>query len=80
MPNKRRERIINKIIEQFKKLRLANGMSHDELAKKSGVSRPAISHIEAGKRKPSLHMSLKIADALGKELSEIVREAEKDEK
>lgn len=79
MPSKRRERILGRIVEQFKKLRLANGMSHEELARKSGVSRPAISHIEGGKRKPSLHMSLKIADALGKELSEIVRDAEKTE-
>lgn len=75
----RPERIIKRIVHQFKTLRHASGMSHEELAKKSGVTRPAISHIESGKRKPSLHMSLKMAEALGKELSEILREAEQNE-
>lgn len=54
-------------------------MSHDELARKSGVTRPAISHIESGKRKPSLLMSLKLADALGKRLSDILYDAENKE-
>ena len=80
MKNNRPERIIGRIIEQFKVLRLERDMSHEDLAQKSGVTRPAISHIEGGKRKPSLLMSLKLAQALGKELSEILREAEAYEK
>lgn len=74
------ERIVHKIISQFKALRLARNMSHEELAQRSGVTRPAISHIESGKRKPSLLMSLKLAESLGKNLSDILREAEKEEK
>ena len=54
-------------------------MSHDELAKRSGVTRPAISHIEGGRRKPSLIMSLRLAQALDKELSEMLSEAEEKE-
>lgn len=79
MPNNRPERIIEKIIEQFKTLRQLRGMSHEDLAIKSGVTRPAISHIEGGKRKPSLLLSLKLAEALGTELSDILRDAEKSE-
>lgn len=75
----RSQRIIRRIISQFKSLRLSMDMSHETLAKKSGVTRAAISHIESGKRKPSLNMSLKLAEALDRELSEIVRDAEKDE-
>lgn len=79
MPNNRPERIIEKIIEQFKTLRQLRGMSHEDLAIKSGVTRPAISHIEGGKRKPSLLLSLKLAEALGTDLSDILRDAEKSE-
>ncbi len=79
MKLRRHERVISHIITQLKELRLDNNMSHNQLAKKSGVTRPAISHIESGKRKPSLMMSLKLAEALGKELSEIIREAENKE-
>lgn len=72
------EHIFAKIITKFKDLRLERAMSHDDVAQKSGVTRPAISHIEGGKRKPSLLTALKIADALGKNLSEIIRDAEHD--
>lgn len=61
---------------QFKAQRQARGWSHETLAEKSGVTRPAISHIESGRRKPSLFMALKLSDALGMKLSEIVRKAE----
>lgn len=79
MKNDRPVRIIKRITDQFKVLRLAHNMSHEDLAKKSGVTRPAISHIEGGKRKPSLLMSLKLAEALGQKLSEIIRDAEEQE-
>jgi putative molybdopterin biosynthesis protein len=70
--------IVTKLIDQFKDLRLKHNMSHEDLAQKSGVTRPAISHIEGGKRKPSLLLSIKIAEALGKDLSEMLRQAEND--
>lgn len=76
MKNSKSERIFLRIIQQFKVLRLSHGMSHEDLATKSGVTRPAVSHIEGGKRKPSLLMSLKLAEALGEKLSNIIREAE----
>ncbi len=79
MKNNKSVDIIKNITEQLKALRKARGMSHEELAKKSGVTRPAISHIEGGKRKPSLLMSLKLAEALGQKLSEIIRNAEEQE-
>lgn len=72
----RPERLITLVIEQFKTMRLAQGMSHEVLARKTGVTRPAISHIESGKRKPSLHMSLKLAKALNHNLSDIIYQAE----
>lgn len=74
------ETIHVKIIQQFKELRIAKGMSHALLAKKMGVTRPAISHIESGKRKPSLLLSIKLARALGKNLSELLSKAEETTK
>lgn len=69
--------IFENIIEQFTVLRIAKGMSHSELAKKIGMTRPAISHIENDRRKPSLVAAIRIAHGLGKNLSEIVRVAER---
>jgi DNA-binding XRE family transcriptional regulator len=73
----RPESILEKIIGEMKKMRLAKGLSHANLAIRTGITRPAVSHIENGKRKPSLLVALKIANALGKNLSDIVRLAEK---
>lgn len=65
------------IVEQFAVLRKQRGFSHNVLAVKAGVTRSAISHIESGKRKPSLLLSLRLAHALEVELSDLIREAEK---
>lgn len=72
--------VFENIIDQFKALRLAKGMSHTALAKKIGMTRPAISHIENNKRKPSLLAAVRIATGLGKNLSDIVRAAERMQK
>ncbi len=73
-------RIFEHVIDQFKEIRLAKSISHTALAKKIGMTRPAISHIENDKRKPSLLAAIRIAHGLGKNLSEIVRNAEKAHK
>lgn len=69
--------IFKHVIDQFKELRIAKGLSHTALAKKIGMTRPAISHIEKNKRKPSLMAALRVAQGLEKNLSDIVRKAEK---
>lgn len=79
MKKDRPERIIKKIVKRFKERRLSQGLSHEVLAEKSGVTRPAVSHIESGRRKPSLLMSLKLAEALNERLSDIVHDAENSE-
>jgi transcriptional regulator with XRE-family HTH domain len=69
--------IMEDTIRLIKKLRLSKDISHDALANKVGISRPAISHIENGKRRPTLLMVLKLAHGLDTDLSSIVSEAEK---
>ena len=66
------EFILSSTIKSLKELRESQGMTHSDLAKKAGMSRSAISHIEAGTRKPSLVAALRIAESLGVELSHVI--------
>ncbi len=70
------EKIALELVKQFKAIRQEQGLSHQSLAKKAGVTRAAISHIENGIRKPSLMMALRLSDALGIKLSTILQEIE----
>lgn len=71
------ENILNSIVKTLAETRKAKGLSHEALAQKSGVTRPAISHIEAGKRKPSLLVCLRMAKALDLKLWEVIKKVEK---
>ncbi|MGB9153267.1 MAG: helix-turn-helix transcriptional regulator [Alphaproteobacteria bacterium] len=58
------EKIVRGLVDHFRMLRLEKGLSHNKLATLAGVTRPAISLIENGKRIPTLIVCLKIAHAL----------------
>ncbi len=47
------------------------GMSEEELAEKSGVSKSTIQRIEAGKTSPSINKLGKIAEALGLKVEDL---------
>ena len=49
------------------------GISQYELAKRSGISRTMIHHLENGKRNPTLITLHALADALELDLSNLVR-------
>lgn len=70
------EKILEDVVAEFKRLRLEKGFSHDKLATRAGVTRSAISHVESGRRKPSLLLCLKIAKALDIPLGSLVSEVE----
>ena len=53
--------MIQKLIE----VRLTQGMTQADLAKKMGTKQSAISRFESGTYNPSLQFLLKVADALG---------------
>jgi len=59
--------------ERVRELRLAKGLSQEELAFKSGVHRTYLGGIERGERNPSLKNIAAIAEALGVSLSELFR-------
>ena len=57
---------------RVKEIREAKGVSHEELAKKSGVCRTTISGLESGSVKVTSTKTLsKIAEALNKKVSDL---------
>ena len=58
-----------KIIAQLVEARLEQGISQAELARRLGIQRSGISRLESGTQNPTLDMILKIASALGKDVS-----------
>ena len=73
MKNCQAEQLVCEIVQHLRELRQKKGLSHETLAKKAGISRPAISHIENGKRKPSLMVCIKLANALDTTLADIMK-------
>lgn len=59
----------NETGERMKALRLAQGFTLDELAKRSGVSRAMISRIERGETSPTAQLLARLCSALGSTLS-----------
>lgn len=68
----------SRLIDEFTRLRKSQMLSHEKLAQKIGLSRPAISLIESKKRMPTILTCLKIAGALGVSLGSIIRKIEAD--
>lgn len=68
---------VEKVCEQFgkrlRKLRESRGWSQEDLAVESGISRPFISNVEAGKREPCLKTLKLLADTFGISLSMLLR-------
>ncbi len=71
------EKVLSRVIAALKELRKAKGISHQTLADKAGITRPAISHLENGRRRPTLLLCLKLAEAMEISLGDIINKAEK---
>ena len=50
---------------RLRQLRLDNGLTQAELARRTGIHRPNIARVEAGRHTPSLDTLARIADAIG---------------
>jgi DNA-binding XRE family transcriptional regulator len=77
MGNNYADSVLKKVVQTFAAERKAQGISHETLAQKAGVTRAAISHIESEKRRPSLLICLKISKALNLKFWEVIKKAEK---
>ena len=60
--------------KRIKELREGAGLSQVELANKAHLTQPAISMIEASKRLPTFKTAEKIANALGIDLLDLLKE------
>jgi transcriptional regulator with XRE-family HTH domain len=63
---------MNSTNDKIKRMRMHKGFSQVELARRSGVSQPAISQIESGTKTPTLDTLRKLAKALGVPVSELI--------
>ena len=70
--NRKTEWVIDQLMLRRKEL----GLSHEKLAAKIKISRAAIGLIESKKRNPTLLTVLKLCDALGVSLCEIIGDYE----
>jgi DNA-binding XRE family transcriptional regulator len=59
------------VFNQIEEVRTSQGLSRQELADLVGVHYQTIGYLERGEYSPSLVLALRIADALGKEVSEL---------
>jgi XRE family transcriptional regulator, regulator of sulfur utilization len=57
---------------KLKKLRTAQGLTQEALAKKSGISRAYLARLEMGRHDPHLSRLRKLAKVLGVKISELV--------
>ena len=69
--------IRKEVIEQYVACRKGRKMTQDELARRTGISRPNISRFESGNYNPSLEMMVRIAYALDMKLE--INLVEKDQ-
>ena len=65
-----------KIISQLVEARLEKGISQAELARMIGTQRSNICRLESGTQNPTLDMIVKIASALGKDVSLLLNDKE----
>jgi transcriptional regulator with XRE-family HTH domain len=63
----------------LRRLRLAAGMSQEQLGLEAGVQRNFISLIETGQNQPTISTIAKLARALGMKASELVAQAEAEQ-
>ena len=63
---------VTKFGKALRKIRLKNGLSQGDIAKKLGVHRSHISGLERGKRNPSLLTIKKMAQTLGVQAKNLV--------
>ena len=63
---------MNAVKTNLKRLRLAKGMTQDELAEKLHVVRQTVSSWETGKTTPDVETLTAIAEALGAEITELI--------
>jgi len=70
------QRFSRAVVAALKERRLASGLSQARLAEAAGISRTAVTMIEAGQRNPTLFVCHALAKALDLQLWPLIRKVE----
>lgn len=68
-------KISDNVVALLKAERIRQGMSQYKLAKECGLSKTSVAYIERNENKPTLSTLIRIANALGIDLSEYLKQA-----
>lgn len=71
------EYITEKVVQLLEKERITRGITKSQISRDTGLSRTAWTLTVAGTNSPTLRTLLMVADALGVDLKEIIKQAEK---
>jgi transcriptional regulator with XRE-family HTH domain len=74
------DRTLHALSKRIKDLRLARGISQEELAHRSGLSRTGMGLLETGKRWPRLDTLVSVADGLNISVDELLKGVHKPSK
>jgi transcriptional regulator with XRE-family HTH domain len=74
---KKEQTISRKFGQVIRVVREQQGISQEKLAELAEIDRTYVSMIERGKRRPTLEIADRIANALSMRLSEVIRRAER---
>ena len=66
--------VLDDLVQRLIELRKGKKLSHEKLVKLSGVSRTAISYMEARKTTPSIVTVMKVCHAMDVKLSDLLKE------
>jgi transcriptional regulator with XRE-family HTH domain len=64
--------IVRKVCEKLVETRLQLGLSQQKLSELAGISRTGLRHVESKETSPTLYSLLKISNALGIDLAELL--------
>jgi transcriptional regulator with XRE-family HTH domain len=74
------DRTLYALAKRIKELRLDKGISQEELAHRSGLSRTGMGFLETGKRWPRLDTLVKVAEGLNIGVDELLKGVHKPSK
>ncbi len=76
----RSNRTLHALATRIKELRVERGISQEELAHRSGLSRTGMGFLETGKRWPRLDTLMSVADGLNITVDELLKGVHKPSK
>lgn len=69
--------LCERIVQWLRDERERQGLSKYEMEQRCGLSQQMVGYVERGLRNPSLETAVRMADALGFDLEEVIKQARK---